>query len=111
MKGMVINMKTFVYTVKDEHGIHARPAGVLISCAKKFASDIRICKISDVGHENREEDDEGKMCGKEADGKRLLSVMSLGARFGDKLRFTVSGIDESEAAAELQKCCYENIGR
>lgn len=105
---MVLNMKTFVYTVKDEHGIHARPAGVLISCAKKFASDVKICKIADEGYEDREDT---KACDKEADGKRLLSVMSLGARFGDKLRFTVSGIDESEAAAELQKCCYENIGQ
>lgn len=94
-------MKTFIYTVTDEHGVHARPAGILISCAKRFASDIRICKLTDVIADG---------CEKEADGKRLLSVMSLGARCGDRLKFTVSGVDESRAAEELQKCCDESLG-
>ena len=29
-------MKTFEYTIKDELGIHARPAGLLVKEAKKF---------------------------------------------------------------------------
>ena len=29
-------MKTFEYTIKDELGIHARPAGMLVKEAKKF---------------------------------------------------------------------------
>lgn len=94
-------MKTFIYTVADEHGIHARPAGLLISCAKRFASDIKICKLAN-GSDG--------VCEKEADGKRLLSVMSLGARCGDRLKFTVSGVDEDEAAAELQSCCDGSLG-
>ena len=31
-------MKTFEYTIKDELGIHARPAGLLVKEAKKFES-------------------------------------------------------------------------
>ena len=30
-------MKNFEYTIKDELGIHARPAGVLAKEAKKYA--------------------------------------------------------------------------
>ena len=61
-------MKEFTYTIKDEHGVHARPAGLLASAAKGFAASISV--------ECRE---------KTADGKRLLSLMSLGARCGDSL--------------------------
>lgn len=31
-------MQKFEYTVKDEVGIHARPAGLLVKEAKKFQS-------------------------------------------------------------------------
>ena len=37
-------MKTFDYTIKDELGIHARPAGLLVKEAKKFTSDCTITK-------------------------------------------------------------------
>ena len=32
-------MKSFEYTIKDELGINARPAGMLVKEAKKFASE------------------------------------------------------------------------
>ena len=35
-------MKTFEYTIKDELGIHARPAGLLVKEAKKFESECTI---------------------------------------------------------------------
>ena len=37
-------MKSFEYTVKDELGIHARPAGMLVKEAKKYESKITITK-------------------------------------------------------------------
>ena len=35
-------MKTFAYTITDEFGIHARPAGMLVKEASGFASKIMI---------------------------------------------------------------------
>ena len=35
-------MKTVEYTIKDALGIHARPAGLLVKEAGKFASKIMI---------------------------------------------------------------------
>lgn len=35
-------MKKFEYKVKDEVGIHARPAGLLVKEAKKFQSRITL---------------------------------------------------------------------
>ena len=36
-------MKQFNYTITDEQGIHARPAGILVKEVKKYASKITIC--------------------------------------------------------------------
>lgn len=78
-------MKEFTYTIEDPNGMHARPAGMLATFAKRFQSDIRI-----------------KAGEKEADAKRLLSLMSLGATHGTCLTVSVSGEDEELAARELQ---------
>ena len=79
------SMIEFTYTVQDPNGMHARPAGRLATVAKQFLSDVRV----------RTEE-------KEADAKRLLALMSLGAKAGTCLTFTVSGEDEEHAAAQLQ---------
>ena len=39
-------MKTFDYTITDPEGIHARPAGLFVKEAGKFASKITIAKDS-----------------------------------------------------------------
>ncbi|MCQ2354519.1 MAG: HPr family phosphocarrier protein [Clostridia bacterium] len=92
-------MKIFTYTVNDENGIHARPAGVLVNAAKAFSSDVRIKKNGSGGGS-----------GREVDGKRLFSVMSLGARHGEQLTFTVDGNDEELAAQTLERVCRDTLG-
>ncbi len=79
-------MKQFTYSIEDPNGMHARPAGALATFAKRFQSDVRV-----------------KAGEKEADGKRLLSLMSLGATHGTLLTFTVTGEDEAVAAAEIEQ--------
>lgn len=74
-------MKTFSYTISSKNGMHARPAGALVNAAKEFSSDIMVTKGD-----------------RDADAKRLFSVMSLGARCGDELTFRISGGDEEAAA-------------
>ena len=81
-------MKQFTYTVTDPNGVHARPAGKLATFAKQFSSDIKIT------------------CGeKEADAKRLIAVISLGATKNVILTFTVVGEDEEQAANALEQFC------
>lgn len=41
---MKFAMKPFTYTIKDEVGIHARPAGLLAKKAKEFESVITLEK-------------------------------------------------------------------
>lgn len=86
-------MITFIYTIGDVNGLHARPAGAIVNCAKSFSSEITVEKN-----------------GKSADAKKLLSVMSLAGKHGEQLLFTVNGEDEQKAAKELERICHEIIG-
>lgn len=86
-------MKEFKYTIKDETGIHGRPAGLLVKEASKFMSNIEI------------ETDKGKI----ADAKRLFALMSLGAGCGDTITVRISGSDEGHAEAAIHTFLKENL--
>lgn len=85
-------MKSFDYTIKDELGIHARPAGLLAKRAKEFESKITLKK-----------GDRSALC------SRLLSVMSLGIKQGDRVIVTAVGADEDEAAAAMKDFFENNL--
>ena len=78
-------MKEFEYVITDKEGIHARPAGLLVKEAAKFASSIKVSKGD-----------------KHGDLKRILSVMGLGAKCGDTISISVAGADEEAAAAAVE---------
>ena len=78
--------------MKDEAGIHARPAGLLVKAAGEFSCAIKIEKD-----------------GKSADAKRIFGLMGLGAKCGDTLTVICDGADEETAAAALEKFMNENM--
>lgn len=41
-------MKQFTYTIKDELGVHARPAGLLVKLAKKYAARSPLKRWQDL---------------------------------------------------------------
>ena len=85
-------MKNFEYTIKDELGIHARPAGMLVKEAKKYQSKITITKD-----------------GKTAEASKLMAVMSLGVKCGQTVQIAVEGPDEEDAAAGIQAFFEANL--
>lgn len=85
-------MKEFSYSIRDEMGIHARPAGMLVKEAKKYDSSITISKN-----------------GQSADLKKLFAIMQLAAKQGDQVRVTVEGKDEEIAAASLERFFQDNV--
>ena len=85
-------MKTLTYTIKDELGIHARPAGLLVKEAAKFQSDIKIKKGE-----------------KEADAKRIFGIMGLAAKKGDEIVLTADGADEADAIAAIEEFLKANL--
>ena len=82
-------MKKFEYVGKDEVGIHARPAGLLVKEAKKYESKITISKD-----------------GKSAEATKLMAVMGLGVKCGQSVEVSVEGGDE-DAAFEGIKAFFE----
>lgn len=85
-------MKLFSYTIKDEIGIHARPAGLLAKKAKEFASVITIEKN-----------------GKSAAATKLMAVMGMGVKRGETVNVSIEGPDEDAAAEAMQKFFEENL--
>lgn len=85
-------MKSFTYVIKDELGIHARPAGMLVKEAKNFQSTITI--------------DNGL---KKADASKLMAVMSMGVKCGQTVTVTVEGEDEEAALNRIQSFFENNL--
>ena len=85
-------MKELSYIIKDENGIHARPAGLLVKKAGNFKSSVKL------------------ICGdKSADWKKLFAVMGLGVKCGSEIKITADGEDEESAVSELKKFLEENL--
>lgn len=85
-------MKSFIYTIKDEVGIHARPAGLLAKKAKEFDSVITVTK-----------DDKTVIATK------LMAIMSMGVKQGDTVTITAEGTDESNAIKAMEKFFADNL--
>lgn len=85
-------MKQFEYVIRDEVGIHARPAGLLAKKAREFKSEITLEKG-----------------GKSAAASKLMAVMALGVKCGDRVSVTINGDDEEAASAEMEKFFRENL--
>lgn len=85
-------MEQFEYQIKDEIGIHARPAGLLVKEASKYSSAVQIsCN------------------GKKGDAKSIFGIMGLGAAKGDTITVSAEGADEKEAAGEIGKFLQDNL--
>ena len=85
-------MKSFEYTINDELGIHARPAGLLAKEAKKFESECTITKD-----------------GKTKKLSQLMMLVSLGVKQGDTVTVAADGADEDTAIAELKAFFEANL--
>lgn len=85
-------MSTFDYTIKDEVGIHARPAGLLV----KFITDLTSKVIIKKGE-------------KAVDAKRLFGIMGLAVKCGDTVTFELDGPNAHAEAEQLEAFCNETF--
>ncbi len=85
-------MQTFDYTITDDLGIHARPAGQLVKEAKKYSSKSTIaCNGKTVGAD------------------KLMMIMSLGVKKGMTVTISCEGDDEDAAIAGLKSFMEANL--
>ncbi|MBP0965056.1 MAG: HPr family phosphocarrier protein [Oscillospiraceae bacterium] len=85
-------MKTFEYTVTDGLGIHARPAGLIAKAAKEFSSEIVILK-----------DGRSAVCTK------VMAIMGLCVKCGDRITVTITGGDEEAAEKAMRELFEANL--
>lgn len=85
-------MKSFTYVITDEIGIHARPAGLLVKEAKKYASRVVI-----------------RANGKSAEATRLMAIMGMGVKCGQTVEVEVAGDDEDEAFEGMKAFFEEHL--
>ena len=85
-------MRSFEYTITDEVGIHARPAGLLVKEAKSYDSAIKVTKD-----------------GKSAEAKKLMTLMGLGVKKGDTVTVSIEGGDEDAVAAKMEEFFRNNL--
>lgn len=72
------------YTIKNEEGLHARPASDFCRTANRFKSSIKLIKDGD-----------------EYEAKSILMILCAGAACGDTVEITADGDDEQEAIDAL----------
>ena len=82
----------FSYTIKDKTGIHARPAGFISKIARESKSEVVIEKD-----------------GKRVNAVKLMMLMGLGVKCGDRISVEVSGSDEQETFDRLKAFFEENL--
>lgn len=85
-------MKSFNYVIKDEIGIHARPAGLLVKEAKKFESAITL-----------------ECGGKKAAATKLMAIMGMGVKTGNEVTVSAEGADEDVAIAAMKDFFEANL--
>lgn len=85
-------MIKFEFTVNDELGIHARPAGSLAKLAKSLDSEITVFKND-----------------KFASATKLIALMGLNVKQGDTVTVTIEGGNEAEAEKAVCEFFENNL--
>ena len=84
-------MQSFTYTIKDEMGLHARPAGQMVKMIKSMPSKVTIS------------------CGeRSADGRKLFAIMAMAVNQGETVTVEVDGEGEEDQSRELLRYFEEN---
>jgi len=84
------------FTIRNEHGLHARPGTALVSVIKQFNCDVTVTNLDGSG--------------KPANGRSLMKVVALGVKKGHRLRFTASGEDARAALDAIGEAIAAGLG-
>ncbi|HHF3788879.1 TPA: fused PTS fructose transporter subunit IIA/HPr protein [Haemophilus influenzae] len=84
------------FTIRNEHGLHARPSANLVNEVKKFTSKITVQNLT------RESE--------VVSAKSLMKIVALGVTQGHRLRFVAEGEDAKQAIEALGKAIANGLG-
>src|SRR5919199_1754088 len=83
-------------TVRNQMGLHARPAAKFVATASRFESQITLQNVTAKS--------------KPVNAKSINQVITLGVRQGHEIAIAATGVDATEALAALQQPVEANFG-
>lgn len=86
-------MESINVVLKNETGLHARPASQLVNLVNQFECEILINKDDNIYNP-----------------RSMMSILSMDASQGTALQFTADGIDEIEAIKAINALINNNFG-
>ena len=84
------------FTIRNEHGLHARPSAILVNEVKKFTSKITVENLTRGGAS--------------VNAKSLMKIVALGVTQGHRLRFVAEGDDAQAAMEAIGKVIAAGLG-
>lgn len=87
---------TQMFTIKNAHGLHARPGAMLVNALKPFESKVWVSNLNGDG--------------KQVNAKSLMKVIALGVKQGHELEFVADGVDAKEALEAVGKAIENGLG-
>ncbi len=81
------------FTIRNEVGIHARPASMLVQCLLQFKSDVYVEKD-----------------GRRVNGKSIMGILMLAASKGSQILVEAEGEDAREALDAVEKLIQDGFG-
>lgn len=84
------------FTVRNEHGLHARPCAVLVQTLKPFEAKVTVVNLDRQAEP--------------VNAKSTMRVVALGAAKGHRLRFVAEGNDALQAIQALQQAFVSGLG-
>lgn len=83
--------------VRNEHGLHARPAALFVQTAGRFSSKITLLNLD-------------RPSARSIDAKSIMSVLTAGVHTGGKIAIEADGIDAEEAINALTALVTSGLG-
>lgn len=80
-------------TIKNEQGLHMRPAGVLAKAATKYPCDVKLI----IGE-------------KEINAKSIMMIIGGGIKCGTEVEIVCNGAQEQEALEEIKALVESGFG-
>jgi phosphocarrier protein len=84
--------KTKEFIIRNDLGLHLRPAGLLVKTANKYKSDITVEKD-----------------GVQVDGKSIIAITTLNATKNSTITIKACGQDADQALEELERLIAGNF--
>jgi phosphotransferase system HPr (HPr) family protein len=90
-------MTARTFTLRNESGLHARPAARFVQEAATLTSDVEVENLDRPG-------------GRGVNGKSILEVLTLGASAGQRIRVTTRGEREAADLERLARLIESGFG-